>query len=455
MAIQQFGESLLSDIRKRNKQEAKRLRKEEEKQALLGLGVGVLGKIGNEMLANKMDTFLKNEQILVENAQFKAASKISDYWSNEYSTIKKSGKDAEEYYFETLRPVFEQQAKAEIKFEDVGDAGEYNSLINAEVRKLAKQRAETLNEAMDHVNKMDTPEEYNSRVALLAKKARPTNLLDYGIRKATGFFTGKSQAELEAEAIDALKNSSEALNADAMLAFQERYEETGNLVMSYDYAKLQGELDRRKAQDPNDPTIAVSSQAKLEIRDKTVYSYTIETRTNRNTGEIIDETIKDRKNEKGDVVAPFEITTNTTPEDLESIDLKSRITQFNFATDAKAALKPEAYTRFVKEVQDSTGILLSNIKTLAEYNKVSQLYTKYIDKDNLVDPINAAFQQKVFGEWTQNGLGVKMFLQAMSQDPNKKADYLNQTLNLIATGQDLAESLNTNKPAYIFRNSGN
>ena len=48
-----------------------------------------------------------------------------------------------------------------------------------------------------------------------------------------------------------------------------------------------------------------------------------------------------------------------------------------------------------------------------------------------------------------------MFLQAMSKDPNKKNEYFNQTLNLISTGQDLAESLNTNNPAYIFRNSGN
>lgn len=100
-------------------------------------------------------------------------------------------------------------------------------------------------------------------------------------------------------------------------------------------------------------------------------------------------------------------------------------------------------------------MLISNIKTLDDYNKVSKLYTKYIDVNNLVDPINAAFQQKVFSEWTQNGLGLSMFLQAMSKDPNKQNQYLDQTLNLISTGQDLAESLNTNRPAFIFRNSGN
>jgi hypothetical protein len=41
MAIEQLGESLLSDVRNRNEQAAKRARKEEEKDALLGLGVSL------------------------------------------------------------------------------------------------------------------------------------------------------------------------------------------------------------------------------------------------------------------------------------------------------------------------------------------------------------------------------------------------------------------------------
>lgn len=439
MAIQQFGESLLSDIRSRRAREEKRMRKEEEKQAIIGLGVTLAGKIGNQVLSNKMDTFLQNEQILAENSQFKTASKVADYWSNEYKTIKQSGKDAQEYYYETMRPVFEQQAKAEIKFEDVGDAGQYNALINDKVRSLAKTRAETLNEAMKHVNNMDTPEEYASRVALIAKKAKPTNILDFAARKAVNMFTGKSQAELEAEAIDALKNSSEALSADAMLAFQERYEETGNLLMSYDYAKLQGELDREK--DKEDETIAISRQDKIEIRDNTVYTYTVETRKNRNTGEVISEKIKDRVDETGKTVSPFEITANTDPKELENIDLKSRITQFNFATDAKDALRPTAYADFVKKVQDA-GILVSNIQTLEDYNKVSNIYREFVTPTNLVDPEKAAYLQKFLGAWIDNGMDLDILLQSIEKDPNKKAETLDRLVNALMTGQELGSFLN-------------
>ena len=452
MAIEQLGESLLSDVRKRNEQAAKKARKQEEKNALLGLGVNLLGKIGNQVLSDKMTTFLNNESILTENAQFKAATNVANFWSPRIEAVNKSGKNAVDYYYETMRPVFEEQAKAEIDFGSVGDAGQYNALINSKVRDLAEQEAERHDKATKLIGKLGTEEEFDARVALVAKSARPTNLFDMGYKTIKRTLSGKSQDQLDAEAIDALQNSKAALAAEELLAFQERYKETGSLVQSYDYAKLAAELESKQ---DKDSLVSTSTRDKVEVRENKVFSYTVETKTNRNTGEVISEKIMDKKDDKGNVTPAITITDQIDPKELEQIDLKSRITQFNFATDAKAALKPEAYTRFVKEVQDSTGVLISNIQTLDEYNKVSKLYTKYINADNLVDPINAAFQQKVFSEWTQNGLGLSMFLQAMSKDPNKKNEYFNQTLNLISTGQDLAESLNTNNPAYIFRNSGN
>lgn len=452
MAIEQLGESLLSDIRTRNAQAAKRARKQEEKNALIGLGVNLLGKIGNQMLSDKMTTFLNNEKMLTENAQFKAATNVANIWSPRIEAVNKSGKDAVDYYYETMRPVFEEQAKAEIDFGSVGDAGQYNALINSKVRELAEEEAKRHDKATKLIGKLGTKEEFDARVALVAKSARPTNLFDMGYKTIKRTLSGKSQDQLDAEAIDALQNSKAALAAEELLAFQERYKETGSLVQSYDYAKLAAELE--EIQD-KDSLVSTSIEDKLEVRENRIFSYAVETKKYRNNGELISKKIVDKKDDKGNSVPAITITDQTDPKELEEMDLKSRITQFNFATDAKAALKPAAYTRFVKEVQDSTGVLISNIKTLDEYNKVSKLYTKYINEDNLVDPINAAFQQKVFSEWTQNGLGLNMFLQAMSKDPDKQKQYMNQTLNLISTGQDLAESLSTNKPAYIFRNSGN
>jgi hypothetical protein len=111
MAIEQLGESLLSDVRKRNEQAAKRARKQEEKNALLGLGVNVLGKIGNQMLSDKMTTFLNKESILTENAQFKAATNVANFWSPRIEAVNKSGKNAVDYYYETMRLYLKNELK--------------------------------------------------------------------------------------------------------------------------------------------------------------------------------------------------------------------------------------------------------------------------------------------------------------------------------------------------------
>lgn len=443
MAIQQFGESLLSDIRTRRAKEEKRLRKQEEKQAILSLGVGVLGKIGNNVLQDKMSNFLMNENILKENAQFKAATKYGEFWTTEQNEVNKSGLDAQEYYYNTMRPIFEEQAKANIKFEQVGDAGQYNALINDEVRKLAQQRADTLKEAMKHVNQLGTADDYKARVSLIAKDARGTDLLDAAFKKGRNFLSGKSQAEIDAEAIERLQNSSEALAAEDMLEFQKRYKETGSLVMAYDYAKLQSKLDERQKLS-KDGITAIKEEDIVDIKDDKVFTYTKVTTTNRNNGEVISVKVKDKVDSTGKPISPVTITENTDVSELEDIDLKSRITQFNFATHGKDNLIPSAYSDFVKEVQDTTGVVVSSIKSLEDYNKVSKIYNKYLQNSSYVsDATMAGYQQKLFGSYLQNGLDMQMFLYNISQNPQNKQKYLTNILNGMSTATELGTYLTT------------
>lgn len=213
-----------------------------------------------------------------------------------------------------MRPVFEEQAKAEIDFGSVGDAGQYNALINSKVRELAAQEAERHNNAAKLIGKLGTEEEFDARVALVAKSARPTSLFDIGYKTIKRTFSGKSQDQLDAEAIDALQNSKAALAAEELLAFQERYKETGSLVQSYDYAKLKGELESKQ---DKDTLISTSTRDKVEVRENKVFSYTVETKTNRNTGEVISEKIMDKKDDKGNVAPAITITDQTDPKELE------------------------------------------------------------------------------------------------------------------------------------------
>lgn len=71
MAIEEYGASLLADVRQRRDREAKQMRKQEERNALMGLGVGLGVKIGNEYLQNKAQNFFNQEDVLKQRIAFK------------------------------------------------------------------------------------------------------------------------------------------------------------------------------------------------------------------------------------------------------------------------------------------------------------------------------------------------------------------------------------------------
>lgn len=441
MAIEQLGESLLSDIRTRRASSAKKARKQEEKNALIGLGVNVLGKIGNQMLSDKMTTFLNNESMLTENAQFKAATNVANFWSPRIEAVNKSGKDAVDYYYETMRPVFEEQAKAEIDFGSVGDAGQYNALINSKVRELAEQEAERHDKATKLIGKLGTEEEFDARVALVAKSARPTNLFDMGYKTIKRTLSGKSQDQLDAEAIDALQNSKAALAAEELLAFQERYKETGSLVQSYDYAKLAAEASKKEV---NENVLFDVVQTDMpEIVDGKYIVVTMEEKIRRSDGRTMSKKVVDKVDEEGNKVPAVSIK-DLDPEGLSDLTLKDRISQFNYAKDARDSLTPEGYKQFVKAAQDK-GILLTNIKTLDEYKRAGDIYRDFNTEEFLVNPRLEGIKQKFLFSWLSETADMDMFLAGITKDPAKKDEYVNRIINAILTGKDLTQAFENAK----------
>ena len=71
MAIEEYGASLLSDVRQRQDKQAKQMRREQEQTALMGLGLGLGVQVGNEYLRNKAQSFFNNEDVLKQRIAFK------------------------------------------------------------------------------------------------------------------------------------------------------------------------------------------------------------------------------------------------------------------------------------------------------------------------------------------------------------------------------------------------
>ena len=73
MAIEEYGASLLSNVRQRRDTQDKRLQREEERGALMGLGVAAGVTIGNNYLQNKAQQFFNNKENLDKRVQFRTA----------------------------------------------------------------------------------------------------------------------------------------------------------------------------------------------------------------------------------------------------------------------------------------------------------------------------------------------------------------------------------------------
>ena len=98
MAIREYGESLLQDVRKRKDDQASAARKRQKKADLLQLGGVLIGNIGNSKLANQFSSFNQNKEVLDTNIMITAAEKTNKRLDSLAVKIDESGLSVKEYF---------------------------------------------------------------------------------------------------------------------------------------------------------------------------------------------------------------------------------------------------------------------------------------------------------------------------------------------------------------------
>lgn len=93
MAIEEYGASLLSDVRQRQDKQAKQMRREQERTALMGLGLGLGVQVGNEYLRNKAQSFFNNEDTLKKRTEFKSMYRAAERTLEERQQYEKLGEN--------------------------------------------------------------------------------------------------------------------------------------------------------------------------------------------------------------------------------------------------------------------------------------------------------------------------------------------------------------------------
>lgn len=369
MAIEQFGESLLANVRSQQKRERKRREKDELTAALTGLGVTIGYKVGNQLLANNMSNFLNNEDVFAAKAQYKAALSNQASLYGLQKEVEKSGMSTTNFFAERMRPQFEARAKEVVPFDRVGPAGAYDELVTAEVRKMAEQQAAAYEKALGAANSLGSQEDFDNMLALNAKDARATNLLDAATRSVGRFFTGRSAQDVEEDALNAITTGRMSQNAEKLNVFMEEYNRTKDLQGSYDFANLVVPEPTKEER-----FLESTKVEYVELGDNIYKRETVQ-RTDRNTGEV--ETIQ----KKPELAVEFEDA-----EETEAAAVKSLMSTFNYGTNARDELTTPAFAEFVRSAKE-LNINPEQPKTVEEYQQLAELYNaRTVDKNNLRNP---------------------------------------------------------------------
>ena len=369
MAIEQFGESLLSSQRARQEKLASQQRKQERKEALIGLGVKGAMSLANTALKDKAESFLQNEKVLAARSQYKAGINTASTILDEQKKIAESGQSAYQYFEEQLRPLYKEKALEYAPPEISGDERLFEQFLSTNLKSIVEQRVEQHNAGVQLAGRMEDISTFDADLLKKVKSARPVNIVDYASRAALNFFKGKSSVETEADVLSAIENSSFGKNAEAMLAFNERYAETKNAVSAFNYASLL--FDETIGKENPDKTIA--NKVSLQELNGVVYQVTETTTTNNITNEV-NQSLSTKKVEGMDTMTPAK----------EREIVKGLNIAFNIIKDPYTQFTPQAYALYLKAADDALGKdkSLGSDLNLTDHKKVMDVYTKFAIKPN-------------------------------------------------------------------------
>lgn len=202
MAIEQFGQSLLSQQRRRQQDIAKRQRRERRDVALGTLA----GAIGNTYLQNQAEAFLNNEANAAARINYKkhlnAASTIID----DYTEATKTAGGVRQYLINKRANFLQQDAETEWA-DKIGEysQGDLNKYYQQEAAAWADANIDNFKSAYNSALEMGTMEEFET--AISKGYEGPANMADLLVRGVTGFFKGKSPTNARASVANKQRDS--------------------------------------------------------------------------------------------------------------------------------------------------------------------------------------------------------------------------------------------------------
>jgi len=277
MAIREYGESLLQDVRKRKDDQAKAARKRQKKADLLQLGGVLIGAVGSSKLTNQFNSFQQNKDVLNTNIMITAAEKTDKTLDGLAVKIEESGLSAKEYFLnDQVDKDLENALSGNVKF---NKTIETQNIYKKTYRDEFLKNQEAIKKAEIAASQYEQAREAQERFKSSGTKEEAFNLWKSRLSSSpiTAFFGG---ARREEEAVQAYRESTFAKSAGQLAMFDEVLKQTGGDFiearkmsddLKLDKSKL-SEWDSVVEQSDIIDGFVVTIQGKKDYEGKTVWN---------------------------------------------------------------------------------------------------------------------------------------------------------------------------------------
>jgi hypothetical protein len=226
MAIREYGESLLQDVRKRKDDQASAARKRQKKADLLQLGGVLIGAVGSSKLTNQFNSFNQNKEVLDTNIMITQAEKIDKQIDGVTTKLEASKLSGKSYFIDEQANLQLEQALSDEKNlrwnatpelqEQYKKAYKSQFLKLEEVKKLGEEAYERYSKSLEAQTQLKGSGT-KAEAFKLAQSRLSTSPL-------TAFF---GSAKREAEAVEAYRSSAYAQSAANLMMFDQILKDTG------------------------------------------------------------------------------------------------------------------------------------------------------------------------------------------------------------------------------------
>jgi len=401
MGIDTVGTSLLASAKKANKKK--------EKNAIIGAVGNLAGQFLKRGVESAFETnkkvFEQNEGILAKKLKYKATVARGADIINTQTKIAESGKDATQYFYDQQVSDFTEKAKIGLDPKISGNERLFKMHIQQQLMPHAEEYATRHKEGLALAESLGTYDQYSTDLDAKIKKAHPDNLVDGIIGGAVRMLSGKSKAEQHAEVVASIQQGSMSKSAEAMVAFNERYKETKDALMSFNFATAVAAEDiKRIEEEEEDITTNVSSVLKA-LGDE-IALVTTTTTTDKISGKIT----------SGETAVPDDSFDDPVADSLKAAQGMSKVT--NLESVPRSVLTAPAYAAYTKEVQNMQ-LNTADIRSAKEYSEIASIFVKYgSNARNLKDKFKQDTYIATLNSFGENNFVVKNMESKLGRMPD-------------------------------------